>query len=163
MKREIQMLRILLLLFFLSSCGYKPVNFEKQKLNVCIEKVNINSPEPLILDVLNRKLRDVIVSQGKKLDCSYKKNIVVYITLKSLSFYPIGYSQSQRANVYKIAMSLNLKVDDKEGSTILNKDITETTQYIGAGLRADIEKRYAIQYLGDLIQVRIFSLLSQIR
>ncbi len=144
-------------------CGYKPVNFEKQKLNVCIEKVSINSPEPLVLDIFNRKIRDVIISQEKKLDCSYKRNIVMYITLKSLSFYPIGYSRSQRANVYKITMSLNLKVDDKEGSTILNKDITETTQYIGAGLRADIEKRYAVQQLGDLIQIRIFSLLSQIK
>jgi len=157
------MLRLLLLLFFLFSCGYKPVNFEKQKLNVCIEKINISSPEPLVLDVLNRKLRDVIISQGKDLNCSYKKNVVVYITLDNISFYPIGYSQSQRASVYKISMRLNLKVDDKEGGNILNKNITETTQYIGAGLRADIEKRYAIEQLGDLMQVRIFSLLSQIK
>ena len=159
------MLKSLLLFtaLVLLGCGYKPVNFEKQKLNVCIDKVNINSPEPLVLDVLNQKVRDVIIAQGKKIDCSYKKNIVMYITLKSLSFYPIGYSQSQRANVYKISVNLNVKVDDKEGGNILNKNINETTQYIGAGLRADIEKRYAVQQLGDLIQIRIFSLLSQIK
>ena len=153
----------LLMILALLGCGYKPINFEEQKLNVCIERVNINSPEPLVLDVLNQKIRDVVIAQGKKLDCSYKKNIVMYITLKSLSFYPIGYSASQRANVYKISMDLNIKIDNKEGGNILNKNITETTQYIGAGLRSDIEKRYAVQQLGDLIQIRIFSLLSQIK
>jgi hypothetical protein len=159
------MKKFLILIFFLIivSCGYKPVNFSESRLNVCVEKVNIEVSEPVVLDVLNRKIRDAIVSQGKNLDCSYKKNVVLYITVNSLSFYPIGYSQAQRANVYKAYISLNLQVDDKEGSNILNKNITETTQYIGAGLRADIEKRYAIEQLGDLVQIRIFSILSQIK
>jgi len=154
---------ILTLVIFLVGCGYKPVNFDKNKLNICVEKVFINSPEPTVLDILNRDVRDAVLAHGEHLDCSYKKNVILNLSLKSISFYPIGYSESQRANVYKIYMNLNLKIKDKEGNTLLNKDIVETTQYVGAGLRADIERRYAIENLGKLIQVRIFSLLNELK
>lgn len=155
----------LLLIFFLMviSCGYKAVNFKHKKLNVCIEKVNIYAPEAVVLDTLNQKITDSIISQGKKLDCSYRKDIILNIYLKSISFYSIGYSSAQRANVYKISMTINLKIENKEGKNILDKDITETTQYVGAGLRADIEKRYAIENLANLLQIRIYSLLSEIK
>lgn len=159
------MLRVFILLLIFSyiyGCGYKPVNLSEKKLRVCVDNIHISSAEATVLDILNKKLRDSIVAQGKKMDCSYKRDVNLYITEKSLSFYPIGYSESQRANVYKIGMTINLKVENKEGKTILNKDITETTQYVGSGLRADIEKRYAIERLADLLEVRIFSILSEI-
>lgn len=152
----------LLILFLYAGCSYKPVNLEKKELSVCIEKVEINSPEPILLDVLNRYITDTVVARGYKLDCSVKRNADIYINVKSFNFYPIGYSPSQRERVYKVSIAVNVKLENKEGMEILNKDIVETTQYIGAGLRANIERRYAIEELIRLLQLRIFSLLTEI-
>ena len=158
-------MRVLILIFILliSSCGYKTVDFDKTHSKICVKKVNINSPEPVLLDSLNQSIRDALIAKGYQLDCSYKKNYNMYVNVKSISFYPIGYSQAQRANVYKANITVNIKLETKEGNAVLNKDITETTQYIGAGLRTDIERRYAVKELANLIQIRIFSLLLDLK
>ena len=124
--------------FILFSCGYKSVNLEEGNLSVCLNKVIINTPEPILLDVLNKNITDVLISRGHRLDCSTNKQMDMYINVKSLRFVPIGYSTSQRASIYKISMTINIKLENKEGKIVLDKDIIETTQYVGAGLRADI-------------------------
>ena len=153
---------ILAFLLFITSCGYKRVNFDDKNLKVCVDDIVINSPQPTLLDTLNRYILDSIIASKNKLDCSYKKNLDIKINVLSFSFYPIGYSQAQRANVYKVSIKIKLEIFDKEGKLLKQQEITETTQYFGAGLRADIEKRYAVEELAKLLQIRIFDILMRL-
>ena len=153
---------ILAVFLFFVSCGYKKVDFSQKSLKVCVDNIIINSPQPTLLDTLNRYILDSIIATKNKLDCSYKKNIDIKITVLNFSFYPIGYSISQRANVYKVKIRLNVEIFDREGNLIKQKEIVETTQYFGAGLRADIERRYAIEELAKLLQIRIFDILMRL-
>lgn len=81
---------------------------------------------------------------------------------KRLDVKPIGYSISQRAYIYKVSGIMELTVEDKEKNVILSREIWETVQYIGSGLSADIERRYAIEELARLVEARIFSILTEL-
>jgi hypothetical protein len=152
---------ILIILLFVS-CGYKRVDFSSKNLKVCVKDVYINTPQPTLLDTLNRYVFDSIVATKSKLDCSYKKDVDIKINVISFNFYPIGYSQAQRANVYKVNIRLKVEILDKEGNILKKEEVVETTQYFGTGLRADIEKRYAVEELAKLIQIRIFDILMRL-
>ena len=153
-------MRILLWVLVLAttfSCGYKTATLNHS--DICIKHVDIDYPEPTLVDTLNRVVADALIQSGKKLNCSLKKQYDVFIKVKSFGFYPIGYSPSQRASVYKVYIKLTLEIRNKEGVSFLKKDIYETTQYFGSGLKADIERRYALEEIGRLIKVRIYNIL----
>jgi hypothetical protein len=78
----------------------------------------------------------------------------VYADVASLNFIPLGYSAAQRANVYKVSIDIRLRVEDRHGNVAIDRMIKENTQYIGAGLRSDIEKIYAFEEVGELIKIR---------
>ncbi len=148
---------LLALTLFVASCGYKTANFHSH--DICIKHVSIDYPEPTLVDTLNRVVADSLIQSGKKLNCSIHRQYDLDIKVDSFGFYSIGYSPSQRANVYKVYLNLDLNLKDKEGHTVLNKKIYETTQYFGTGLKADIERRYALEEIGRLVKVRIYNTL----
>ncbi|HIE59407.1 MAG TPA: hypothetical protein EYP82_05670 [Hydrogenothermaceae bacterium] len=153
---------ILAIFLFFISCGYKKVDFNQKNLKICVDDIIINFSQPTFLDTLNRYILDSIIATKNKLDCSYKKNIDMKITVLNFSFYPVGYSRAQRANVYKVKIRLKVEIFNKEGNLIKQEEIIETTQYFGTGLRADIEKRYAVEELAKLLQIRIFDILMRL-
>jgi len=161
------MVKRILLFFVLSivivSCGYKPIKFDKKEPKVyCIKKIDISTAEATAYDVLAKKISDAIISSNNILECSKNTERFIYIKVNSIKFEPIGFSSAQRATIYKMSIDLDFKVEDDNGKTIFTKEIKETTQYVGAGLRADFERRYAFENLAELIRIRIFTLLVKL-
>ncbi len=157
--------KIKILIFFipliLMSCGYKPVYYgEKSSEIYCIKSVKISTPEATALDVLTKNISEAVLSSKNKLECSEKTERYIVANVKSIKFEPIGFSQAQRANIFKMKIDMDFTVENKEGEPILKTKIKETTQYVGAGLRADFERRYALEELAHLVRLRVFSLLS---
>ena len=152
---------LLVIPVFLVSCGYKPVYYGKKNTEIyCIKSVNISTSEATALDVLTRNISEAVLSSKNKLECSEKTEKYIVADVKSIKFEPIGYSQAQRANIFKMKIDMDFAVENKEGKTIFKTKIKETTQYVGAGLRADFERRYALEELAHLVRLRVFSLLS---
>ena len=157
-----------IILVFLSNCGYKAVDFTERKKTgkldkvFCLEKANIASPEAKLTDTLYRHLSSAIVSSGYRLECSKNTNRYVKVYVNSISTSPVGYSPSLRASVYNVVINTNLRVENKKREILINKNISETTQFFGSGLRADIERRYAMEEIGRLLTVRIFSIITNI-
>ncbi|RUM58581.1 MAG: hypothetical protein DSY66_00240 [Persephonella sp.] len=166
MKRYIFVL--FLILFTLTSCGYKAVDFSERKESgklkdvYCLEKISISSPEAKLTDTLYRYLSSSIISAGYRLECSKDTTRYLRVYVGSVNTYPIGYSQSLRASVYNVVINVNVKVENRKREILLNKNISETTQFFGTGLRADIERRYAMEKIGRLLALRIFSMISNI-
>ncbi|ACN98783.1 putative lipoprotein [Sulfurihydrogenibium azorense Az-Fu1] len=153
----------LLLTFVLAGCTVKDYNTykPKEKKVICFKDLVVNTPEPTLKDILYKNISDGVLQSGNKLECGEKTNYNLYITLNSVRFYTIGYSPSQRANVYAVEMNINVKLEDLKGNILKDKTIREKTQYVGTGLRSDFEKRYAFEELGKLIKVRVLSILSE--
>ncbi len=150
------------MIFLTFSCSVKDYKQIKSKENyiVCIKEINFNFPEPVLRDIITRQVSDAILSSGNSIECSDKTQYFVYVDINNLNFYAIGYSPSQRANIYVAEINLNFKMEDKRKDVIINKNIIEKTQYVGTGIRSDFEKRYAFEELGDLIKTRIMSILE---
>lgn len=148
----------------LSSCGLKSYHGYKpsEPKNVCFKDFQINTPEPTLKDILYKNISDAVLQSGNKLECGEKVDYNLYAYLSDIRFYSIGYSPSQRANVYAVEIKLSVKVEDTKGNISTEKTIKEKTQYVGTGLRSDFEKRYAYEELGNLVKVRIFSILSEL-
>ena len=128
----------------------------------CIKSVDINQPEEQLTDILYKKVSQAIISSGYKINCNPKKaNRYIYLKVNGVSISSIGYTPSLRASVYNISISLNFRVENKKREILINKNISEITEYAGSGLSADLEKRYAMEKLGEFIETRIFSILSQ--
>ena len=157
-----------ILTILLSNCGYKAVDFTERKKTgkldkvFCLEKVNIATPEAKLTDTLYRHLSSAIVSSGYRLECSKNTNRYVKVYVNSVSTSSVGYSPSLRASVYNVVINTNLRVENKKREILVNKNISETTQFFGSGLRADIERRYAMEEVGRLLTVRIFSIITNI-
>jgi hypothetical protein len=127
----------------------------------CLKSVNVNYPEPTLRDVLTKSISDGILQSGNKLECSNNTKYFVYVDVVNLNFIPLGYSPAQRANVYKVSIDLRLKVEDRHGNVAIDRIIKENTQYVGAGLRFDIEKIYAFEEIGELIKIRTQAVLTK--
>ncbi|ACO04240.1 MAG TPA: hypothetical protein DEP48_02790 [Persephonella sp.] len=153
---------------FVSSCGYRATDFTEKKAEgklqdiFCVRSVDINTPEATAVDIFYRYVSQAVLSAGYRLECSKWTDRYVYLTVKRLDVKPIGYSISQRAYIYKVSGIMELTVEDKEKNVILSREIWETVQYIGSGLSADIERRYAIEELARLVEARIFSILTEL-
>jgi len=152
----------LFIIFIFFSCGYKTADFNKNSLNVCVDDITINSPQPTLTDILNRYILDAVIADKNKLECSYKKNVDLIIKVNSFDYSPIGYSQAQRASVYRVNINLTVYIYDKEGNLMKEQNIKETTQFFGTGLRADLERRYAVEEIARLVQMRIFNILMKL-
>lgn len=154
----------ILLAFVLTGCTVKDYHAYKpeEKKVICFKDLVINSPEPTLKDILYRNISDGVLQSGNKLECGEKTNYNLYVALNSINFYSIGYSPSQRANVYAVEVNLNVKLEDLKGNILTDKNIKEKTQYVGTGLRSDFEKRYAFEELGKLIKIRVLSILSEL-
>ncbi len=166
--RIIKTFFLVLLLVFMSNCGYKAVDFSERKATgkldkvFCLERIKVSSPEAKLTDTLYRYISSAIISSGYKLECSKNTNRYIKLYVNSINTYPIGYSSSLRASVYKVVINTNLRVENRKREILLNKNILETTQFFGSGLRADIEKRYAMEEIGQLLGLRIFSIITNI-
>ena len=147
------------LLFF--SCGIKKETTQKTGHIYCIKEIKIPSAEATALDVFNKFVSDAILMAGNRIECSTRTTRFLSINIRKISFDEIGYSSAQRATIYKMNIKLDLEIENINGDTILSKTIKETTQYVGTGLRADFEKRYALEDLASLVEVRIYSLLKE--
>ncbi len=176
------MKRLVLLAVFLmlSSCGYvaqKAKDTNKiQKTSVetskkekeykhiyCIKDIKINNPIETALDTITHYTSRAILTSGNKMECSSETDRYISLDIKSLYVYSIGYSLSQRASIYKVNINMDLIVENRRNEIILKKNIHETTQYVGSGLRADIERRYALEELAKLVEVRIYSILTGLK
>jgi hypothetical protein len=159
---------ILILILLINSCGYRATDFTEKKAEgklqdiFCVRSIDINIPEATAVDIFYRYVSQAVLSAGYRLECSKWTDRYVYLTVKRLDVKPIGYSISQRAYIYKVSGIMEFTVEDKEKNVILSREIWETVQYVGSGLRADIERRYAIEELARLVEARIFSILTEL-
>ncbi|WP_457638907.1 hypothetical protein [Persephonella sp.] len=150
-----------LIMLFSVSCGYKAVDYrQKAKEVYCIREVKFPKAEATALDIFTREISDAVISSGNQLECSGNTTRFISVRVKSLNIRPIGYSPAQRATIYRIAVDLIFTVENRKSEPILEREIKETAQYSGIGLTGDVERRYAIEEIGRLINVRIFSLLT---
>ncbi|WP_457624092.1 hypothetical protein [Persephonella sp.] len=151
---------VLLLISF--SCGYKSVNYSKKGGEVyCIKKIYFPRAEATALDVFTRAISDAVISSGNDLECSGRTTRFIEVRVKSLVIRPIGYSPAQRASIYKVSVDLKFTIENRKNEPLLQKDIKEMAQYTGTGLTGDVERRYAIEEIGRLVNVRIFSILTE--
>ncbi|WP_457641051.1 hypothetical protein [Persephonella sp.] len=159
---------ILFLLSFILSCGYRATDFTEKKIEgklkdiFCVRGIDLDTPEATAIDIFYRYVSQAVLSAGYRLECSKWTDKYLYVTIKNLYVKPIGYSISQRAYIYKVSGDIELKVENRENNVILSREIWETVQYVGSGLRADIERRYAIEELAKLVEARIFSILTEL-
>lgn len=155
---------ILFISLFLIGCSMKEYKSyrQSQPQNICFKELYVNTPEPTIKDILYKNISDAVLESGNKLECGKDETYNIYASLNDIKFYAIGYSPSQRANVYTVEINLSIKLEDRKGNLILDRVIREKTQYVGTGLRSDFEKRYAFEELGNLVKVRVFSIISEL-
>jgi len=155
-------LMTVILLFLSFSCGYKSVDYNKKTREVyCVKKIYFPRAEATALDVFTRAISDAVISSGNDLECSGRTTRFIEVSVKSLYIRPIGYSQAQRASIYKVSVDLEFTIENRKNEPLLQKIIKETTQYTGTGLTGDVERRYAIEEIGRLVNVRIFSILTE--
>jgi len=140
-----------------------PVKTEEKNYRhiYCIKEIKMQRPMETALDVLTRYITKAVLTSGNILQCSSKTDRYISLDIKSLYIYSIGYSISQRASIYKVNINMDVIIENRKNQPILKENVKETTQYVGAGLRADIERRYALEELAKLIEVRIFTILSK--
>lgn len=153
---------ILCLALIIASCSVNSYSVKPSnpKTVYCIKEFNYDSPEPVLKDLLYQALTDAILSSGAIIECSDETQYFVNFSVTGIGFYPVGYSATLRANVYVAQINSFLSLKGKDGKEIYSHNITEKTQYVGTGMRADFEKRYAFVELADLIKVRIYSILT---
>jgi hypothetical protein len=158
---------VALIILILSSCGYRAVDFteraEEGKLNeyFCIKEFNTPLGEPTAHDIFYRYITNAIISAGYKIECSDKTNRYMYINIPRISVGSIGYSENQRASIYRISAKMNIKIENRKRETLLNRTISETTQYAGVGVSGELQRRYAIEEIARLFELRVFSLLTR--
>ncbi|WP_297454591.1 hypothetical protein [Persephonella sp.] len=154
---------LVLILVFFASCGYKPVSYDIQKKEVyCIKRIHFPRAEATALDVFTRAVSDAVISSGNILECSGRTTRFIIVNIKSLNISPIGYSRAQRASIYKVTVDLDFIIQNRKNEETFRKNIKEIAQYTGAGLRGDVERRYAIEEIGKLVNIRIYSILSKL-
>ncbi len=152
---------VLLLGIFFASCSYKSIDYGKMKKEYyCIKRINFPRAEATALDTITRAVSDAIISAGGRLECSGRTTKFVVINIKSLSISPIGYSPAQRASIYKVFIDLDFMLENRKNETVFKRNIKEMAQYTGVGLTGDVERRYAIEEIGRLVSIRIFSILT---
>jgi hypothetical protein len=160
------MWKVILLFSYIlfAGCGLKEYHSYKptEPKSVCFKDIYIDNPEPTLRDIFYKSISNGVLQSGNKLECDGKQKYNLYASINSVSFFPIGYSPSQRANVYSVEVNVSIKIEDVRGNVIINKNIREKTQYIGTGLRADFEKRYAFEEIGNILKVRVFSIMSEL-
>ncbi len=158
-------IRVLVLLFlvafFIVGCTLKKRPTEKVGHIYCIKNIDIPKSEATALDIFNRYISDAVLMAGNRIECSERTRRFLSVKIKKISFDELGYSSAQRATIYKIFINLSIDVENINGDNILSKNIRETIQYVGTGLRADFERRYALEELAKLIEIRIYSLLKE--
>jgi len=156
------MLRLIfVLIFIVYGCGYKPADKTGIKKEVyCIKSIKFPRAEATALDIFTRSVSDAIISSGNTLECSGKTTRFVKVYVRSLNISPIGYSAAQRASIYKVTVNLDFIVENRKNEVVFRKSISEMTQYTGTGLSGDVERRYAIEEIGRLVSLRIFSILT---
>lgn len=159
-------MRLGLLLFILSlvlsSCSPKGYSLNSAGVEAfyCIKEFYFENPEPALNDLLYKALVDGVISANGKLECSERSDYYLEYRIGGVSFYSIGYSPSLRASVFVAQLNSNLRVVDREGKVRVSGDIVEKIQYVGSGMRADFEKRYAFVDLAEVVKIRIYSLLT---
>ena len=160
---KVLLLSLVFIYILLNGCSVKEYTAIKNKNPkiYCLKSVNVNFPEPTLRDVLTKSISDGILQSGNKLECSDNTKYFVYADVVNLNFIPLGYSPAQRANVYKVSIDLRLKVEDRNGNVAIDRMIKENTQYVGGGLRFDIEKIYAFEEIGELIKIRTQAVLTK--
>lgn len=161
--KRIFLLSIFFIYALLNGCSVKEYAAIKNKNPdiYCLKTMNVNYPEPTLRDVLTKSISDGILQSGNKLECGDNAKYVVHADVVSLNFVPLGYSPAQKANVYKVSINLRFKVEDRDGNVVIDQMIKENAQYVGAGLRSDIEKIYAFEELGELIKIRTQAVLTK--
>ncbi len=169
----VRFLFYILVLISLFSC--QPVNsfIQKEKKEYskkvtykhtyCIKEIKMEKPLETAIDLFTRYISKAILSSGNALGCSSKTDRYISLYVKSLYIYSIGYSLSQRATIYKVNVNMDVSIENRKNEPILKRNITELTQYVGSGLRADTERRYALEELAKLIEMRIYSLLLEVQ
>ncbi len=135
----------------------------EEKHVYCIKEIKMNKPMETALDILTRYITKAVLTSGNTLECSSRTDRYISLNIKSLYIYSIGYSLSQRASIYKVNINMDILIENRKNEPIVEKNIRETTQYVGAGLRADIERRYALEELAKMLEVRIYSILLGVR
>lgn len=159
MKKSIFLLVLTVLIISCSPKGYS-INPSNRASVYCVKEFYYDSPEPVLKDLLYRALVEAINSAGGRLDCGESTEYYVDFRLEGVNFIPVGFSGSLRAFVYVAQANVGLKIYDRENNIKLSNSIIEKVQYVGSGMRADFEKRYAFADLAENIKVRIYSLLT---
>lgn len=153
---------LFLVSIFIFACSVKEYTIQPnlKPAVYCIREFYYESPEPVLKDLLYKSLNEAINSINGKIECSDKTDYYIDFRLNNISFVPVGYSDSLRAFVYIAQANVGFKMYDRDDKLVISNDIVEKVQYVGSGMRADFEKRYAFDELSDVMKIRIYSLLT---
>ncbi len=116
----IRILGSLLILVFLSACGYKPTaHYSREVLGERIHvDVSISRKDPknsvLIKDAVNES---VITRLGAKLSPKETADSELFVKIGSTSFYPVLYNKNGYVTAYKAKVSLDIRYVTKDGQS----------------------------------------------
>lgn len=116
-------MRFFLALFtaiFFVGCGYRPASVASKELlgDSVFVSVVISSTDPQNTVALKDAIRDGVVNRlGRKLLSKQQASSKIIASLNSISFTPISYDRLGYITAFRIDISVNFKVDFKDGST----------------------------------------------
>lgn len=119
----------LIILFFITACGYKPTaQYSREVLGERIHvDVSISRKDPknsvLIKDAVNES---VITRLGGKLSSKETADSELFVKIGSTSFSPILYNKSGYVTSYKAKVSLSVKYITKDGK---NESFSTSGEY----------------------------------
>ncbi len=156
----------LLILLFLSACGYKPsTHYTKEVLGERIHvDVSISRKDPknsvLIKDAVNQS---VITRLGGKLSPKETADSELFVKIGSTRFSPILYNKSGYVTAYKAKVLLDIKYVTKDGKSesfstsgeydfpMIENDDGTTNSIISDSKRFDAIKQASLDALNEFV------------
>ncbi|ASM36631.1 LPS assembly lipoprotein LptE [Campylobacter sputorum] len=120
----------ILICFFITSCGYKPISKISTDLlgeNVFVDVI-ISKVDPKNSVYIKDSVREGVVNRLHKNLAENEENAdsKIYVSIKSINFSPLMYDQYGYVTTYKANLTLNYKTYFKDGSV---SNITTSGEY----------------------------------
>ena len=123
------LIKILILLFFISGCGYSPI-FSNKKTNFSIYELSASGNNKLN-KIINTRLNNYKGSKGQKLfSLTIDTNLNKQIASKDAKGNP---------KTYRIVLELNILIKDSNGN-VKNKSFSKSVDYNNRSNKSDLKK-----------------------
>jgi len=116
--------------------------------DVCISLKN-PFPEPYLTYALRNTIERVFLQAGVKLSCKEDAQ-KVEVDVLELKENPVGFSPFQRANIYELGLSFNLRFKDEEKNYSLR-----VSHSLPSGAEGDRGRRFAIDDALNIIYPKL--------